>query len=211
MQFYKTQICAAWQHLNQCKYRNLFWKPKLEAERELSKSKPASYLFTTRTVAVSDHILYLIKFVPEQLGASSRHSLRPARTAADSGHSMNLSRTAAMRRWRPLQSRGQRAALMGRTAQSGHSCENRLTVEANSRRTRLAQLQHQRHSEVRAETRHSLKSLGLRPGILLNLIRKPNSLVHNRLSLVPKLPSKASTNPRISQKPVSLIAPQSKT
>ncbi|MEG3663398.1 hypothetical protein, partial [Celeribacter halophilus] len=26
------------------------------------------------------------------------------------------------------------------------------------------------------------------------LIRKPNSFVHNRLSLLPKLPSKASTN-----------------
>ncbi|MEP4337081.1 MAG: hypothetical protein ABJ360_11955, partial [Roseobacter sp.] len=34
----------------------------------------------------------------------------------------------------------------------------------------------------------------LRHGVLLKLIRKPYALVHIRLSLVPKLPSKASTN-----------------
>ncbi|MFT5511605.1 MAG: hypothetical protein ACI89J_004709, partial [Hyphomicrobiaceae bacterium] len=34
----------------------------------------------------------------------------------------------------------------------------------------------------------------LRNSVLLKLIRKPNSLAHIRLSLVPKLPSKASTN-----------------
>src|SRR6056297_1503395 len=34
----------------------------------------------------------------------------------------------------------------------------------------------------------------LRHSVLLNLIRKPNALVHIRLSLVPKLPSKASIN-----------------
>ncbi|MEJ6477138.1 MAG: hypothetical protein QNL92_00480, partial [Octadecabacter sp.] len=34
----------------------------------------------------------------------------------------------------------------------------------------------------------------LRHSAPLKLIRKPNSFVHIRLSLVPKLPSKASTN-----------------
>jgi hypothetical protein len=34
----------------------------------------------------------------------------------------------------------------------------------------------------------------LRHSVLLKLIRKPNSLTHIRLTLVPKLPSKASTN-----------------
>ncbi|MEJ6477142.1 MAG: hypothetical protein QNL92_00500, partial [Octadecabacter sp.] len=49
----------------------------------------------------------------------------------------------------------------------------------------------------------------LRHSAPLKLIRKPNSFVHIRLSLVPKLPSKASTNlgaPHPASKLISTIS-----